>query len=247
MRKISTAIAALATLTLAAPASAGEILLNGWSWDAGNDDRYYSDGTVNVRVSAWSIDGNGIIQDSDLDRYSYGIGIDNDGSDQHTIDNSGWRDFLLFQFDQSVVLDEAYFNNDIWHGFSDTDATIGYGDSPYAWNSALPINGLPFVSTPDLYSSNTSDYGDSERGINPDGYQGDFWLIGASFNNPDLNYTWRDGWEGFDSFKLKKISYDLAPPPGVPEPSTWLMLILGFGLVGGVMRRDKRKVEAALA
>ena len=33
------------------------------------------------------------------------------------------------------------------------------------------------------------------------------------------------------------------PPdtPGVPEPSTWLQLLLGFGLIGGVMRVTYRK------
>jgi hypothetical protein len=27
------------------------------------------------------------------------------------------------------------------------------------------------------------------------------------------------------------------PPPGVPEPSTWAMLLAGFGLAGGALRR----------
>jgi hypothetical protein len=26
-------------------------------------------------------------------------------------------------------------------------------------------------------------------------------------------------------------------PPGVPEPSTWAMLLVGFGLAGGALRR----------
>jgi hypothetical protein len=30
---------------------------------------------------------------------------------------------------------------------------------------------------------------------------------------------------------------------GVPEPATWALTILGFGLVGGVMRRQRRKVR----
>lgn len=33
---------------------------------------------------------------------------------------------------------------------------------------------------------------------------------------------------------------------GVPEPSTWALMILGFGVVGGALRRS-RKVRAALA
>lgn len=32
----------------------------------------------------------------------------------------------------------------------------------------------------------------------------------------------------------------------VPEPSTWLMLIAGFGLIGAVMRRSKRALRVAL-
>lgn len=27
---------------------------------------------------------------------------------------------------------------------------------------------------------------------------------------------------------------------GVPEPATWTMMILGFGLVGGVLRQQRR-------
>lgn len=32
--------------------------------------------------------------------------------------------------------------------------------------------------------------------------------------------------------------------PGVPEPSTWLMLIGGFGIIGGAMRRRRREAFA---
>ena len=36
----------------------------------------------------------------------------------------------------------------------------------------------------------------------------------------------------------------IGPPPAIPEPSTWLLLIGGFGLVGGSMRRKRRAVHA---
>ncbi|MCW6530158.1 MULTISPECIES: PEPxxWA-CTERM sorting domain-containing protein [Sphingomonas] len=50
----------------------------------------------------------------------------------------------------------------------------------------------------------------------------------------------------FDS--LKQVSIDLSNAsvtPGVPEPATWTMMIIGFGAVGGVMR--KRKVKTSVA
>ena len=33
----------------------------------------------------------------------------------------------------------------------------------------------------------------------------------------------------------------------VPEPATWAMMIVGFGLVGGALRRRRPQLSAALA
>lgn len=35
--------------------------------------------------------------------------------------------------------------------------------------------------------------------------------------------------------------------PGIPEPSTWALMILGFGLTGSAMRRKSNKVRTSLA
>lgn len=37
------------------------------------------------------------------------------------------------------------------------------------------------------------------------------------------------------------ILYDLASPAAIPEPGTWAMMIVGFGGVGALMRRDRRE------
>jgi hypothetical protein len=37
------------------------------------------------------------------------------------------------------------------------------------------------------------------------------------------------------------------PPPGVPEPQTWALMILGFGAIGGALRYRRRKVKVSYA
>ncbi|MBN9507358.1 MAG: PEP-CTERM sorting domain-containing protein [Altererythrobacter sp.] len=65
------------------------------------------------------------------------------------------------------------------------------------------------------------------RSINSGSNVGNLWLIGAKFDNSN------------DGFKLESLKFTSVP--AVPEPSTWLMMILGFGLVGGVMRSKRRE------
>ena len=65
------------------------------------------------------------------------------------------------------------------------------------------------------------------------------------------------GWEGLDPIGLSEsplydvhtgiVTGDLAnidlgvpPPPGVPEPATWGLMLLGFGGLGAVMRSQRR-------
>lgn len=55
---------------------------------------------------------------------SSGIGVRNTGGDNsHTIDNSGWTDFVLLQFANPVRWKNARFNTG-WHSMNDTDATM---------------------------------------------------------------------------------------------------------------------------
>ena len=37
------------------------------------------------------------------------------------------------------------------------------------------------------------------------------------------------------------------PNPAVPEPATWLMMILGFGLIGGALRRQRMTTTVRFA
>jgi hypothetical protein len=43
-----------------------------------------------------------------------------------------------------------------------------------------------------------------------------------------------------------RLGATLAPAAAVPEPATWAMMILGFGLIGGAMRRRTRTLRCAI-
>lgn len=59
----------------------------------------------------------------------------------------------------------------------------------------------------------------------------------------DIDGTFANGSFGFYNYSQALVRYagiteDVLPPvPGVPEPATWAMLIMGFGLVGAAARR----------
>ena len=40
---------------------------------------------------------------------------------------------------------------------------------------------------------------------------------------------------------------DIGSVPAVPEPSTWAMMLIGFGSIGGAMRRKRKQQERTLA
>ena len=44
---------------------------------------------------------------------------------------------------------------------------------------------------------------------------------------------------------IDNVRFGANADTGVPEPATWAMMIAGFGLVGGAMRRRKATVSFA--
>ena len=95
--------------------------------------------------------------------------------------------------------------------------------SPTFGNS--PFNGLIFTSTAfGTITGVTVDPSTNLAGFRREPRDGDGQRAQAELGRSEL-YT--------DT--LVSLSFSSA---AVPEPSTWLMLILGFGLVGGAMRRS---------
>ena len=113
---------------------------------------------------------------------------------------------------------------DYWQSF----AALTYATNLTGTAKTTFYNGVKSQFAAKAFSSNTTTNGTSSRSFNNGAFNAfsNVWVVGASTVN----------WDGrIDSFKLKSISYDVGAP--VPEPATWMMLILGFGVIGGAMRR----------
>jgi PEP-CTERM motif len=243
-------LAALSAAAIASPAYAAQFVfpLTGSSSTNGThaNSQTYSitqgTETINLRVTGWSLTTAGQIFDSYLGLYSNGAGVtsgdENGGSLTHTIDNQNRYDFVLFQFDRPVELVSGKFTVYNVGGVYDSDVTVASGMTGSPWNSQPGLDGQNFSSLSSLLNNGFSTVnGGSSSGtkmLNPGGNVGNIWLIGAAFNNPDSK---------IDSFKLSKVVVNTA----VPEPATWMMMIVGFGFVGAMLRRRSRPVAPVSA
>lgn len=246
MRKLIGTFAVTAALAFAAPAAAGTIVLTTGGSNS-QTSKTFSNSEVSVKATAFSINTSNVIKTATLASWPEGLGVINPGGDNsHTMDNSGWTDFVILQFSTAVTLNTATFQTG-WHSMNDTDATIGQTNVNWAalglaWNTDLTgtfnnqnksfLNQLNLTPSKSVVTGNNKGNGNQTRDINPGLATGNVWLISAALINPD---SYKDG------FKLKQFSYTIpTPTTGVPEPSTWAMLILGMGMVGGAMRRKTR-------
>lgn len=200
--------------------------------------------TLNVKATAWVRDFNAAFSAGQLASWgSAGLGVYQNGQDPtngnyHTIDNvNGWE-FVVLQFDQAVSLQSAVLNPYRLgtNTYSDNDAFIGWGSANY--NQAMSSTLLRSIASNlgGSFNSDSNDYKGAALqtyNLSPD-KSGNVWIIGGSFYGPDnLN----------DAFKLNTIKVS----SGVPEPTTWMMMIAGFGMVGAAVRRRRGAAKASFA
>ena len=157
-------------------------------------------------------------------------------SGKHQIDNHVNKDFILLQFNRQVKLTGAVFNTFDLSGTKDSDAIIKYGTTPaFDWQNNLGIAGKNKAQFEAMFAgtmtSNTTATGSRIAALNPTRLSGDIWMIGAAWQNPDSRV---------DAFKISQLAV-------IPEPATWAMMIGGFGLVGGAVRRQRRDQAAVAA
>jgi hypothetical protein len=220
--------------------------------------RSKTDPLLKVKATAWSIDkndagtGDDVVTAATLKLWSGGLGVKNkneaDTSPQHSIDNgvgssegspNNMVDFVMLQFDYDVDI------NGLTTGWvsEDQDASLRVGKgNPFNWNASLGLDGKKvFGSTGSVelsdYVNMASSSLDSRidtsaagtpgsRTVNSGNQHGMMWLIGALYGSDNHDY-----------FKLDMLNVTVFPT--VPEPSTWMTMILGFGFIGSMMRRRK--------
>jgi hypothetical protein len=243
-RTLLTSLALGAALVAAAPASAATISFTGGNSSTDGTDgnvRIFSGGGVNLQATAWDYSGN-TLQKAYLGRYSNGLGVTTVGegngasNNSHTTDNYGQKDFILLVFDKAVNITSAILTPYSVNGnaAADNDATISYASANIFASgnpsvTAINTNNGVFASLLGVdWTVSGTNSGNFSTALNSAGKFGNVWLIGAAFANPDNKY---------DGFKLSSITFGVT---SVPEPSTWAMMIAGFGMVGAGMRRRSR-------
>ena len=240
------------SLLVGAMPAAGATLVFSGGAVSGANGRIFTVGAgseaISVRASAWTLNGSSIAA-STLGVFAGGLGVtngveDGGGGNSHTIDNLKRSDFIILHFNKKVMLGNATFSAYQQSGlnYTDTDATIGWGNTAMAWNVNLAIPDLTalttFVPAGNLYASgNDGAQGTNTRNIDPLLYSGNVWIVSSAMGAHNA-----DG--KIDSFKLNNLFYTTTIP--VPEPASWMMMIVGFGMVGSAIRRRRGGLAIAL-
>ncbi|HSC67642.1 MAG TPA: exosortase-dependent surface protein XDP1 [Cellvibrio sp.] len=221
----ATASATPVTIDLApnVPGPAGSGYANSFS---------YTSTEASVTVTGWSNKSNGnkaIAQDQVGKWENSGLGVENQNSPQHSVDNSnGDYDSLLFSF--TKVVDVSGLGIGWYSGDADVSVLAYTGAAPFSggltgfgsnWTTLLN-NGWSVVGN---YNRN----GNGSFAVNSADYKAQYWLVGAY--NRAFGGTLS---QNNDYFKLKTITFESVK---VPESSTLFLVVIGLlGLVGARRR-----------
>ncbi|MDP1028654.1 PEPxxWA-CTERM sorting domain-containing protein [Sphingomonas sp. KR1UV-12] len=241
---------AASALIAAAPASAADFVFDtvtaGKVAGSGNGNSFTYTATsgkevLSVKATAWSLGFDGKYTASELASWgTNGLGVYQPGERTdgayHQIDNvNGWE-FIVLQFDRAVTLNSATLNpyQLADRSYTDSDAFIGWDNVAGAWNQTLTSQSIGALTLDGYFNTDNTKFATNKQTTNlPASITGNMWVIGASVNGPDnLN----------DAFKLAQLTVT-----AVPEPATWAMMLVGFGMVGAAARYRRRKAVAAIA
>lgn len=230
MKRLFTGAAAAAlSLTIAGSANAAVFAFNsnpGGMNYSGTDTYSLTIAGLTVSVKGFGSLGTSVNlgDQDDIEWSSNGLGVAGNGDDgMNTHDDEG--EGLLLDFGQIVNLTQAQFS--AWSSGDDAD---------YRYSNGVPSGSLDDISGLSV-SNSVATWNTNLTGRY-------FFFAAIDEGNRYQNDS--------DKFWLKNVTASAIPttPPGgsaVPEPATWAMMILGFGLAGSQIRRAVREQKRAVA
>lgn len=149
---------------------------------------------------------------------------------------------------------ENFFGTaDIANSFiSDFDNGTTTNDASCALGGAFQLTSSQFCNVGVGLREVSSAGGDSGGPQFIDGKIASVTSFGLVFGGRNLGADYVPGlqssWGEFNGFAPVASSLDFIRfAQAVPEPSTWLTMIMGFGLIGGILRREPRRAGALAA
>ncbi|MFS0737355.1 PEPxxWA-CTERM sorting domain-containing protein [Sphingomonas sp. 1P06PA] len=124
-----------------------------------------------------------------------------------------------------------------WLG-EDGDASFAIDFTAAASAVSLDFAGVTTPSSTQIFAYNGSTLIGSVAGSTG----GQFTL---SFAAPSITRLVVTPGDFFDWVGVDNLNFTLAAGPAVPEPASWALMIGGFGLIGGAMRRQRVHVAYA--
>jgi hypothetical protein len=225
MRYLSAAVlAALATVCVTAPARAAVVVCNGANC-LNTDENVLLTSATNVST-ATGVTNNSGVGVTFTSQEMLGINVDANG--QASISAvDGRLGSLSFVLDAGSSFARAIFNLSPVPGNQANEATL-------VTFSYLNADGTAGSQTTGLTNLGLSTNGNNFFGIS--GNAGERFT-GISFN------TNNSGSAGIDAFQQLRLG---GVTSAVPEPTTWAMMLIGFGAVGFAMRkRPSRRLQMA--
>lgn len=133
-----------------------------------------------------------------------------------------------------------------WLSALDSGNTVEFFNGSNSLGTFDPANVLSFVGGNNAYFGNPSAPFLGQDGGQPFVFV-NFFLNSGTFDRIEFRQTAIGGYES-DNHTVGwfRDTGGGTVIPGVPEPSTWGMMILGFGAVGGVMRARKSDAKVAV-
>jgi len=155
--------------------------------------RTFDAGDVSVNASAFSFNAHAGWQTAFLGAYSSGLGVtnQNESTSGHRVDNIGSKDYILFEFEEEVVVDRAFLDA-VRH---DSDITYWVGTKEDAFNNHNTLND-DFLDSLEFTEDNYTHTAHSRwADINNGEVSGNVLVIAAAISD----------YSPEDQFKLKKL------------------------------------------